>query len=174
MHWKCWVVCSLILVVNMARSNRAQNVMAMRGIDLIVIHCTATRENQRLSEEELEVYHRSLGYEGCGYHFYVRRDGNVIAMRPLHKAGAHVKGHNSRSIEIAYEGGLDFLENPKDTRTENQRNSLQLLVSSLKQDFPFARVLGHRDLSPDLDGNGQIDPREWLKECPCFDVRTEL
>jgi len=146
----------------------------MRKINLIVIHCTATRESQRLSEEELDKYHRSLGYDQCGYHFYVRMDGNVIAMRPLVKAGAHVRGYNSHSIGIAYEGGLDFLGNPKDTRTVNQRNSLQLLVSSLKGDYPFAKVLGHRDLSPDVDGNGRIDPHEWLKQCPCFDVRTDL
>ncbi len=28
----------------------------------------------------------------------------------------------------------------------------------------------HRDLSPDLDGNGRIEPDEWMKQCPCFDV----
>ncbi|MDY5354364.1 MAG: N-acetylmuramoyl-L-alanine amidase, partial [Bacteroides pyogenes] len=29
-----------------------------------------------------------------------------------------------------------------------------------------------RDLSPDLDGNGEIEPEEWIKACPCFDAAT--
>jgi hypothetical protein len=31
-------------------------------------------------------------------------------------------------------------------------------------------VCGHRDLSPDLNGNGEIEPEEWIKQCPCFDT----
>jgi len=174
MLWRFWVSFLLVLVVNVPGSNRAQMVMPMRRIDLIVIHCTGTRESQRLSEEELEKYHRSIGFDECGYHFYVRRDGNVIEMRPLRKVGAHAKGYNSHSIGIAYEGGLDSFGNPKDTRTPDQRNSLQLLISSLKLDFPDAEIVGHRDLSPDLDGNGRVEPHEWVKACPCFDVKTAL
>ena len=33
-----------------------------------------------------------------------------------------------------------------------------------------SRLCGHRDLSPDLNGNGEIEPEEWIKECPCFDA----
>ncbi|WP_239063863.1 N-acetylmuramoyl-L-alanine amidase, partial [Bacteroides sp. 51] len=93
---------------------------------------------------------------------------------PIAKVGAHARGYNSRSIGIAYEGGLDSLGNPWDTRTLKQRNSLQVLVDSLLRDFPDAKVAGHRDLSPDLDGDGEISPAEWIKSCPCFDVKTEL
>jgi N-acetylmuramoyl-L-alanine amidase len=35
-------------------------------------------------------------------------------------------------------------------------------------------VCGHRDLSPDLNGNGRIEPHEWMKECPCYSVNDEL
>ena len=34
-------------------------------------------------------------------------------------------------------------------------------------------VLGHRDPSPDLDGDGIVDPEEWTKLCPCFAVGSE-
>jgi N-acetyl-anhydromuramyl-L-alanine amidase AmpD len=146
----------------------------MRKIDLIVIHCTATREDRRLSEEELERIHRSLGFKTCGYHYYVRRDGNIVSMLALEKVGAHARGHNSHSIGIAYEGGLDVQGRPCDTRTPRQRNSLQTLVASLEGRFPGVRVVGHRDLSPDLNGDGKISPEEWFKSCPCFDVETAL
>ena len=38
--------------------------------------------------------------------------------------------------------------------------------------YPKATVLGHRDLSPDRDGDGIVEPHEWRKACPCFDARA--
>jgi N-acetylmuramoyl-L-alanine amidase len=38
-------------------------------------------------------------------------------------------------------------------------------------DIPDENVKGHRDWSPDLDGDGEIEQNEWLKDCPCFNVR---
>ena len=64
--------------------------------------------------------------------------------------------------------------NPKDTRTPEQRSALRLLVHQLLKQFRNARVCGHRDLSPDLDGDGTVQPREWVKQCPCFEVSKEL
>lgn len=72
-------------------------------------------------------------------------------------------------------GGLDGQGRPADTRTELQKRSLRILVRVLKEDFPeITRVTGHRDLSPDLDGDGVVEPEEWTKACPCFDVATDL
>jgi N-acetylmuramoyl-L-alanine amidase len=39
--------------------------------------------------------------------------------------------------------------------------------------YPKAVILGHRDTSPDLNGNGIVEPCEWLKECPSFDAAKE-
>ena len=108
----------------------------MRAIDLIVIHCSSTRENYALTEQALEASHRLIGFDGTGYHFYVRRDGRVLATRPVSKVGAHARGYNAHSIGICYEGGLDRYGNPKDTRTEWQRHSLSVLVGKLLQDYP--------------------------------------
>ena len=44
---------------------------------------------------------------------------------------------------------------------------------ALLVDYPGCKVCGHRDLSPDLNGNGEIEPEEWVKQCPCFDVSKE-
>jgi len=35
-------------------------------------------------------------------------------------------------------------------------------------------VYGHRELSPDLNGNGIVEPNEWIKQCPCYDVKAKL
>jgi N-acetylmuramoyl-L-alanine amidase len=146
----------------------------MRRIDLIVVHCTATREDQRLTESMLEERHRERGFNGCGYHFYVRRDGLIVSMRALERAGAHARGYNAHSVGIAYEGGLDRDGNPKDTLTSWQHHSLRVLVKALLIDYPGSRVVGHRDLSPDMDEDGRISPKEWMKQCPCFDVKALL
>lgn len=146
----------------------------MRRIDFIVVHCSATREGQELPPETLDVMHRSRGFSGTGYHYYIRRNGEVVNTRPIAQIGAHTRGYNNRGIGICYEGGLTADGFPADTRTPEQRAVLRLLVNQLKRKFPIAEVCGHRDLSPDTDGDGVVESHEWLKQCPCFDVRTEL
>jgi N-acetylmuramoyl-L-alanine amidase len=49
-----------------------------------------------------------------------------------------------------------------------------LYVLLLLKDYPGSRLCGHRDLSPDLNHNGEIEPEEWVKQCPCFDAATIL
>ena len=146
----------------------------MRSINLIVVHCSATRADHALTTENLESEHRRRGFHGIGYHYYIRRDGTVVPTRPLEQIGAHAKGHNAHSIGICYEGGLDCRGRPADTRTPEQRAALRLLVHQLLEKFPDCRVCGHRDLSPDKNGNGEIEPEEWVKQCPCFDAATIL
>ena len=93
----------------------------MRKIDMIVIHCTATRADRPLSPAELTKMHRKRGFKCCGYHYYVRTDGEICTMRPVERVGAHARGYNEHSIGIAYEGGLDAQGRPADTRTELQK-----------------------------------------------------
>ena len=90
----------------------------MRTINLIVIHCSATREDKDFTEYDLDVCHRRRGFNGTGYHFYIRKNGDIKSTRPIEKVGAHAKGFNRESIGICYEGGLDSKGRPKDTRTE--------------------------------------------------------
>ena len=146
----------------------------MRQINLLVIHCSATKENQSFTVQALENSHRKKGFNGIGYHYYIRQSGEVVNTRPLNRIGAHAKGYNQYSIGICYEGGLDKDGKPKDTRTPEQRIALRQLVSELQKRFPGCKVCGHRDLSLDLNHNGKIEPYEWTKQCPCFDVVTEL
>lgn len=145
----------------------------MRDINLIVIHCSATRVDRDITAADIDAAHRVRGFSSGGYHFYVRKDGTIEPMRPIDQVGAHVRGHNAHSLGICYEGGLDMNGNPADTRTPAQRTTLLHLVRDLKTRFATARVVGHRDLSPDLNHDGRISRLEWLKVCPCFDVGKE-
>ena len=145
----------------------------MRTINLIVVHCSATQGNRMLSPEALDLMHRRRGFNGTGYHYYIRKDGTVHLTRPVERIGAHVKGFNANSIGICYEGGLDCRGRPADTRTPEQRAALRLLVHQLLGKFPDCRVCGHRDLSEDLNGDGTISPDEWIKQCPSFNAISE-
>lgn len=145
----------------------------MRDINLIVVHCTASKEGVDIGVKEVDRIHKRRGWSGIGYHFLVRLDGTIEWGRPVEKIGAHVRGFNSNSIGITYTGGLDKNGKPKDTRTKEQKESLELLLKTLKKMHPEARICGHRDLSPDLNGDGEITRNEWTKACPCFPADEE-
>ena len=146
----------------------------MRFINLIVVHCSATRCYRSYTEHDLTTDCLRRGFSGAGYHFYIRKNGDIKTLRPLERPGAHARGYNAHSIGICYEGGLNERGRPADTRTDFQKHSLRALVLLLLKDYPGSRLCGHRDLSPDLNGNGEIEPEEWIKECPCFDAASLL
>ena len=66
----------------------------MRQINLLVIHCSAAKENQPFTLQALEASHRQRGFNGIGYHYYIRQSGEVLNTRPLSRIGAHAKGYN--------------------------------------------------------------------------------
>lgn len=142
-------------------------------VKYIVIHCSATRSNMQYTAFQLDRDHRKRGFRMAGYHYYITRAGEIEPMRSLRSEGAHVRGYNHCSIGVCYEGGLLPDGTPADTRTREQQVALRGLVSYLRERFPQALVVGHRDLSPDLNGNGIVESHEWLKVCPCFDAFAE-
>ena len=159
-----------------------------RLIDEIIIHCTATREGAKCTADQINAAHKARKFSAyldaqgrtrhIGYHFLVHPDGSIEACRPVGKIGCHASGHNARSIGVSYIGGLDAADTNgmmiKDTRTPRQKASLISLIKSLKSEYPtIRRVIGHRDTSPDINGNGVIDPYEYIKGCPCFNAIPE-
>ena len=145
----------------------------MRNINLIVVHCSATNPLIDWGARDIEVLHqRNNGWSTVGYHWVIRRNGIVEVGRQESIPGAHVKGHNLNSIGVCLVGGVDFNNRPTPNYTTSQWASLKTLLVSLKLRFPNARIVGHRDLSPDLDGDGTVEANEWVKACPCFDVRA--
>lgn len=138
--------------------------------DLIVVHVTATPPHMKIGAERIDQMHKRLGWSGIGYHYVIRRDGSVEPGRDLNSVGAHVAGFNSRSVGISLVGGVNDSGKAENNATLGQFAALEELVRQLQESFPGAGVCGHRDLSPDTDGDGVIEPHEYLKACPCFDV----
>ena len=144
-----------------------------RRIDHAVVHCTATREGQHITVDQIRQWHLKRGWSDIGYHFVIYIDGTIAIGRPIQRVGAHVKGYNKNSIGITYVGGVDKNLAPKDTRTPEQKKAIIYLLENIKAVHPEAIIKGHRDFSPDKNNNGIIEPFEWLKHCPCFDAETE-
>jgi hypothetical protein len=116
-----------------------------------------------------------------GYHFVINIDGTVETGRGLDESGAHVQGNNSKSVGICMVGTDKF--------TQAQWLSLRQCVINLTSAISGRTILtaestantlkdikvnikGHRDCSPDLNGDGQITRNEFIKDCPNFDVAT--
>lgn len=147
------------------------NYKSRSATNLIVVHCSATKPSQDIGVREIDGWHRQLGWLSIGYHYVIRRDGTVEQGRPSHVVGSHVAGKNSDSIGICLIGGISQKTGKAEMNyTEAQLQALFMLVQSMRDAYPNARVVGHRDLSPDKDGDGVVEEHEWLKACPCFNV----
>ena len=144
----------------------------MRKVNKIVIHCTATKEGVNVSPATIKQWHLNRGFSDIGYHYIIGIEGKINSGRPVSRAGAHVKNGNSDSIGLAYVGGLDSNGKAKDTRTEAQKASLIKILKVLKNIYPQASMHGHRDYSPDKDGDG-VEEHEFMKQCPCYNAEEE-
>ena len=132
----------------------------VRSVRLLIIHCSATLPDQRVTVQDIDRWHRQRGFDCIGYHFYITVDGTIWTGRPLSQIGAHCKGYNAHSIGICYEGGLDEEGRPCDTRTLLQKAALVAIINKLREIYPNADVVGHCDL-------------DLSKACPCFSAVSE-
>lgn len=106
----------------------------MRPINLIVIHCSASPNDDRLFRgspgapgllnpaEVIDAWHVERGFkrsdewrarqnkdlQAIGYHYVIGRDGTVFTGRHVDEIGAHAKGYNQRSIGICLVGTDSF------------------------------------------------------------------
>lgn len=143
----------------------------MRKIERIFVHCTAGSQKQTVADLLAEFKRKR--WRNPGYHVVITPDGKCHQLLDLGKVSNGVKGYNSTAINVAYMGGINSEGKATDNRTDAQKESLRKLLKLLKGRYPDAKILGHRDISPDTNGNGVVDTWERIKECPCFDAITE-
>lgn len=130
------------------------------SVKLLIVHCVGNKCNRPFSVKNLIACGKAK-YGQCSYHYYVRRNGDIIPLLPETVQGIHARHYNHCSLGIVYEGGLDEKGRKADTRTEAQKHSLYELLKELTAEYPDARILGHRDLP------------HVAKDCPCFDAQSE-
>jgi N-acetylmuramoyl-L-alanine amidase len=154
-----------------------------QNLEYLVIHTDATWPNTVWTKGDiLTFFHHTRGWSRPGYAFWIDRKGVTHALWPTdiddivdprHMTWG-VTGKNNNSMSICFSGGVDENGKPTDTRTPEQKEALRAIVEIVTNAVPDIKIVGHRDLSPDLNGDGKITSNEWVKACPSFDVATEL
>lgn len=135
----------------------------MRDITRIVVHCSATPGYMDIGREDIKRWHLDRGFSDVGYHFIIRRNGDIEMGRPVSKIGAHAQGFNTKSIGICMVGGVEIEDGFVPTNNFNpiQFENLVLLLTGLAAEYNVnpAHICGHCDL-PGV-----------RKACPSFDVQ---
>jgi len=136
--------------------------MAMKKlhtVKYIAVHCSATQAKSDIGKKEIDVWHRKRKMFSIGYHYVIRRNGEIEEGRERTTMGAHVRGFNHNSIGICMIGGVDSKGKPENNYEPVQFVALKQLLNFLKTENPDAEILGHKDF-PGV-----------AKACPCFEVK---
>ena len=131
--------------------------------------------------DQIHQEHLDKGWIGIGYHYYVRKDGNIYKGRPDCAIGAHCLGFNTNSLGICAEG--NFMN---ETMSEVQKNALIELVSYLKGKYSITDVKGHKELNSTdcpganypLDGiknvNATVVPKQVVQSAQVFNGDADI
>lgn len=105
--------------------------------DYIILHHRAGDGDAKSIHRQ----HLSQGWAGIGYHFYIRKNGEIYGGRPINTVGAHCVGYNNNSVGVCFEGNFE----------NEEMSALQLsggteLVRYLKGKYPNAKIVRHSDM----------------------------
>lgn len=144
------------------------------------IHCTASTYGKRHGIDYwLSFFEEQRGWSRVGYSVMIPIGGGRDTLRPyildgytsLEEFTYGVSGYNLFSMHIALEGGIDRFGNASNTYDLEQIKELSKIIREILCVDPCANIIGHRDISPDLNGNGVVDDNEFIKMCPSIDTR---
>ncbi len=107
-------------------------------IDMIVLH-HASATNCTIYT--IHDWHIANSWSGCGYHYFINKNGEIFKGRPDDTIGSHAKGFNSTSIGICFEGNCD-----KEVPPQVQIDAGLELVLYLKQKYGINKIKGHGEL----------------------------
>jgi N-acetyl-anhydromuramyl-L-alanine amidase AmpD len=118
--------------------NWAGSLAKRSTIDMIVLHHAAANN---CSIYQVHKWHLANGWSGCGYHYFINKQGQIFKGRPDDTIGSHAKGFNSTSIGVCFEGNFK-----KETPTQVQIGAGLELVEYLKKKYNISKVKGHGEL----------------------------
>ena len=113
----------------------------------IIVHHTGGTDKDPLADTsnhtaaQVDFYHKSKGWDGIGYNWFIEKDGRVVKGRDEAKTGAHTIGYNEKSIGICLAGNFD-----KTLPTDAQVASLKKLLEEkmLQYNIPSDKIVPHR------------------------------
>ncbi|MDO4720458.1 MAG: N-acetylmuramoyl-L-alanine amidase [Peptostreptococcaceae bacterium] len=111
----------------------------------IVTHHPAARI---YSPEQIHNQHKNQGWGGAGYHYYIRKDGSVYALRPVLTWGCHcnAKNKNKDGIGVCWEGHYDI----ETVMEKKQFEAGVALYRYLMKEYgiPLSNISRHLDWKP--------------------------
>ena len=126
-----------------------------RAVRRVFLHCSASDNPAHDSVAVIDRWHKEKGWAGCGYHFFIRRDGTLELGRDLEKTPAAQEGNNTGTIAICLHG-LSV-----EKFTDAQFATLRNLCGQIERAYQGAITFhGHCEVAK--------------KTCPVFDYRKLL
>lgn len=144
-----------------------EHLWCRKETNYIVVH--HTQEVGKHDVDEIHQWHRNRRtkdgkpWAGIGYHYYVRKDGEIYQGRPRNKKGAHVNdevhNYNSVTIGVCFEG--DFRT---EMMGEGQLEASIMLLSILSLGYGNIDICTHHHLDKRRSCPGKNFPiKELIK-----------
>ncbi|WP_315117448.1 N-acetylmuramoyl-L-alanine amidase, partial [uncultured Clostridium sp.] len=121
---------------------------------MIVLHHA---EASKCSIEDIHRWHLNNGWAGCGYHYFIDKQGNIWIGRPDDAIGAHTAGSNTNTLGVCAEGSYN-----KEAMPEIQKKAIIELCKYLCNKYDISSVKGHGELMA-TDCPGKNYPLEEIK-----------
>lgn len=127
-----------------------------RVVDRVFVHCSASDRASHDTVATIRRWHvTDNGWSDVGYHYFIRKSGQIELGRPVSKIPAAQGGHNSGTIAICLHG-KDILK-----FTEAQFDALRGLALEINAAYDGRLTFhGHREVAN--------------KACPVFDYVSVL
>lgn len=117
------------------------------NVQYIIVHHTGGTDKDPLADTsnhtavQVDYYHKSKGWDGIGYNWFIEKDGKIVKGRDENKVGAHTIGYNDKSIGICLAGNFDAT-----IPTEAQIASLASLLKEKVAQYsvPLENIIPHR------------------------------
>jgi N-acetylmuramoyl-L-alanine amidase len=145
-------------------------------LELLVIHCTATPEDRKVTKEDIIRWHTSSkedggrGWKQVGYSDMIALNGELINLVPYNdddiidpwEITNGVKGINGRARHIVYVGGMDKKGKvAKDTRTIEQLATMIDYIDDILEKHPDIKIAGHNQFADKICPSFSVP--QWLR-----------
>ena len=137
-----------------------ETLLNRKRTDYLVLHHSEVITPHSIND--IDTWHKNKGWAGVGYHYFVRKDGEIFRGRPMNKCGAHCKGFNDISTSICAEGDFN-----KEKMNSAQKKAIVRLIKAIRSKYPRAKIVTHDNL---IEGSKKHCPG---KHYPFEEIETE-
>lgn len=132
-----------------------ENLVFGNNPKMVILHHAAA---EHCSIQDINLWHLKNGWAGCGYHYFVSKEGKIYSGRDEKAVGAHCLNYNAESIGICAEGDFN-----NDNMSDVQYNAVKELTENILSRYGINKIYGHRELYS-TDCPGKNFPLDRIKK----------